>query len=215
VRLRLQGFGALGLLAILVILAGSIAGPVVAAALVLAWAGLAGIPLRALGFVPPRSWPLTLAGGALFGVVLKFAMKAIVMPLLGAPAVNAAYHYLAGNGAALPGIIVTILVSASFGEEVFFRGYLFERLGRLFGTGKAARAGTILLSAVLFALAHYRGQGLPGVEQAAVTGLVLGGIYAWRGEIGIVMVIHAAFDLTAVALIYWDLEEALAHVLFH
>ncbi|TMA33009.1 MAG: CPBP family intramembrane metalloprotease, partial [Deltaproteobacteria bacterium] len=56
-------------------------------------------------------------------------MKAVVMPLFGAPAINPAYHYLAGNTAALPGMILAVIFGAGFGEEIFFRGYLFERLG--------------------------------------------------------------------------------------
>src|SRR5262245_66574797 len=103
--LRLQSFGPLGMLAVVVILAGSLVAPVVGAALVLLWARLANVPPRSLGFIRPRSWPLTLAGGAVLGVVFKLVMKAIVMPLLGAPAVNAPYHYLAGNAGAIPGMI--------------------------------------------------------------------------------------------------------------
>ena len=215
IAVRLQMFGPLGLVAVAAILAGSLVAPIVGAVLVILWAHVAELPLRFLGFIRPRSWPLTLAGGAAFGVVFKLVMKAIVMPILGAPAVNATYHYLAGNAGAMPGMIAMIFVSASFGEEVLFRGYLFERLGRLFGTSRAARAGTILLSSALFAAAHYHGQGVPGVEQAAITGLVIGAIYASWSEIWIVMVVHAAFDLTAVALIYWGVEEAVAHVVFY
>ena len=63
-------------------------------------------------------------------------MKVIVVPLLGAPAINPAYHYLAGNRAALPGMVFTMIV-AGFAEETLFRGFLFERLGKLFGTGAA------------------------------------------------------------------------------
>ena len=32
-----------------------------------------------------------------------------------------------------------MIVGAGFGEETIFRGYLFERLGKLFGTGPAQR----------------------------------------------------------------------------
>jgi hypothetical protein len=212
--LRLRGFGSLGVLAIVVILAGSVAGPVVSAVLVLVWARLSHTPLRALGFTQPRRWTVTVVGSAVFGILFKFGLKAIVMPLLGAPAINMSYRYLAGNVEALPGIVAAVFISAGFGEEVFFRGYLFERLGKLLGPGKAALAGIVLLSSGLFAMAHYRDQGLPGVEQAAVTGLVFGVIFAWRKEIWIVMIAHAAFDLTAIALIYWNLEGAVAHVLF-
>jgi membrane protease YdiL (CAAX protease family) len=111
-------------------------------------------------------------------------------------------------------MVAMVLVSAGLREEVFFRGYLFERLGRLLGPGRVALAGAVLLSATLFALAHYWDQGLPGVEQAAVTGLVFGGIFAWRKQIWAVMVLHIAFDLTAVTLIYNNWEVKVAHLLF-
>ncbi len=211
---RLRGFGPVGLLAIFAIIAGSVAGPPVSAVLVLAWAQLSQTPLRALGLAAPRSWTATGAVGVLFGIAFKLSMKALVMPLLGAPPINERYHYLAGNPAALPGMLAAVLVSAGFGEEVFFRGYVFERLGKLLGRGKVALTATILLSATLFALAHYQDQRLPGVEQAAVTGLVFGGIYAWRKQLWAVIIAHAAFDLTAIALIYWGWEGPVAHLLF-
>jgi membrane protease YdiL (CAAX protease family) len=211
---RLRGFGPLGVLAILVVFAGSMAGFVVSAVLVLVWAQLSDTPLRNLGFKAPRSWFVTLVGGVAFGIAFKFGAKAIVMPLLGAPAINAPYHYLAGNANALPAAVASVVIGAGFGEELFFRGYLFERLGALLGTGKAALTGTVLLSTALFALAHYEVQGLPGVQQATMTGLVFGGIYAWRKQIWFLIVAHAAFDLTAIAIIYGNWEEAVARLLF-
>jgi membrane protease YdiL (CAAX protease family) len=211
---RSRGFGALGLTAIVVILAAGFAGMIVSALLVLAWAHLSETPLAELGLAAPRSWPTTVLAGVALGVALKVAVKAIVMPLLGAPAINATYHYLAGNTAALPGIVITVVVSGGIAEEIVFRGYLFERLGKLLGRGKAALAATILLSSALFALAHYADQRLPGVEQATVTGLAFGATYAWRRELGLVMVAHATYDLVAIALIYWNLEVPLAHLLF-
>lgn len=211
---RWRGFGPLGLLAILAIMAGSVAGPLMSAFLVLVWARISHTPMRALGFTEPRGRIVTVALGTLFGIAFKLGMKALVMPLLGAPAINARYHDLAGNPQALPGMLATVLISAGFAEEAFYRGYLFERLGKLFGRSKAALAATVLLSATVFALAHYRDQGLPGVEQAAVTGLVFGGIFAWRRSLWPVIVAHAAFDLTAVALIYWGWEAPVAHLVF-
>ncbi len=136
------------------------------------------------------------------------------MPLFGAPALNMPYHYLAGNAGALPGAIAMVLISAAIGEEIFFRGYLFERLGALFGTGKTALSATILLTSALFAAGHYQNMGLPGVEQAAITGMVFGGIFAWRKQIVVVMVAHAAFDVAAIALIYANWEEPVAHLFF-
>jgi len=141
-------------------------------------------------------------------------MKAIVMPLLGGPAVNPAYHYLAGNSAALPGMLFVVIVVAGFGEEVFFRSYMFERLGKLIGSGPSSKALIILVTSALFGLAHYTSQGVAGVEQAVITGLTFGTIFAVRGSIFLPMIVHAAFDVAAVAIIYWDIEEKVAHLLF-
>ena len=71
-----------------------------------------------------------------------------------------------------------------------------------------------LSTSALFALAHDPDQGLPGVEQAAVTGLVFGTIYAVTRRLWLPMVAHAALDLTALALIYSGWESAVAHFLF-
>jgi len=49
------------------------------------------------------------------------------------------------------------------------------------------------------------------MEQAAVTGLVFGGIYAVTGQIWLLMIMHAAFDVTAVGLIYRGWETNVAH----
>jgi uncharacterized protein len=212
--LRLRGFGLLGVLAIMVIFAGGGAGTIGSAVLVLVWARLSHTPPCALGFTSPRNWTVTLVGGVVFGIVFKLGMKAIVMPLLGVPAGNTSYSYLAGNASALPWISAVVLISGGFGEEIFFRGYLFERLGRLLGPGKAALGATVLLTSGLFAIAHYPDQGLPGVKQAAIMGLVFGGIFARRKQLWFLISAHAAFDLAAIALIYCNLEGAAAHVLF-
>ena len=126
----------------------------------------------------------------------------------------ACWVLLAGNRAALPGILFAVIVGAGFGEETVFRGYMFERLGRLFGSGIVAKVAIVLLTAAWFGLAHYSVQGLAGAEQGMVVGLVFGTIFAVTGRIWMLMVAHAAFDVTAVAMIYWNLESAVAHFVF-
>ncbi len=210
----LRGFGPLGILAILLILAGNLVAPPLSAVLALVWARWSRTPWREIGFVRPRSWMATAAVGITFGITFKFLMKTIVMPLLGAPAINQAYHYLAGNRAAIPAILFAVIVSAGFGEETVFRGYFFERLGKLFGSSVAARTSIVVLTSVLFGLAHYSVQGLAGAEQATIVGLVFGTIFAITGRIWMLMLAHAAFDVTAVAMIYWNLESRIAHLMF-
>ena len=218
-REQLRGFGLPGILAIVVILltgtvlVGNMIAVPVGAALVLVWAKLSETPWREIGFVRPRTWLGSLALGIVLGVGLKFLMKAIVMPLLGAPPVNQAFQFLAGNRAMLPVAIWGMLV-AGFAEETIWRGFLFERLGKLLGRGAAAKAAIALTTSAAFGLAHYQVQGLPGVEQAAMVGLLFATIYAMTGRLFMLMVAHAAFDLTALAIIYWRLETAVAHLVF-
>ena len=210
----LRGFGPIGILAILAILAGTLVGSLLSGILVLAWASRSHTPWREIGYVRPKSWVAGLAVGIVFGVAFKLVMKIIVMPLLGADPINHAYHYLAGNPAALPGILFAFITSAGFGEETVFRGYMFERLGKLFGSGLIAKTSIVLLTAGLFALAHYSVQGLAGSEQAMITGTVFGAIFAVTGRLWMLMCAHVAFDLAALAIIYWDLESAVAHLVF-
>jgi membrane protease YdiL (CAAX protease family) len=221
---RLRGFGPLGILAIVVVLfpatiaAGGLGGmPFLVpfgAIKALIWARLSHTPWREIGYVRPKSWIASLAIGVAFGVAFKFLMKAAVMPLLGADPINPAYHFLVGNRPALVAAVWSMIVSAGWGEETLFRGYMFERLGKLFGPSAGAKALIVLVTSAVFALLHYPDQGLAGAEQAAITGLVFGTIFAVSGRLFMLMCAHAAFDLTAILMIYWNLESKVAHFVF-
>jgi membrane protease YdiL (CAAX protease family) len=214
VATELRGFGPLGILAILAIALGNYIVLPFSALLVLAWAWRSHTPWREIGYVRPKSWPRTIIIGVVFGIAFKLLMKAVVMPLLGADPINQAYHYLVGNRAALPGMLYAVTVGAGFGEETVFRGFMFERLGKLFGSSTGAKTLIVLLSAAWFGAVHYPVQGLPGVQQAIIVGLVFGTIFTLTGRIWMLMFAHAAFDLTALAIIYWNLETDVAHLVF-
>ena len=72
----------------------------------------------------------------------------------------------------------------------------------------------MLLTSVWFGVGHYSLQGLAGVEQATIFGLLFGTIFAVTGRIWMLIIAHAAFDLTALAMIYWNLESKVAHLIF-
>jgi membrane protease YdiL (CAAX protease family) len=207
---RLRGFGPLGLLAVAVILSGNFLFVPLSALLALAWAHRSRTPWPTLGLVRPGSWVKDLIFGLVLGALFKLALKSLVMPLLGTPAINPYYQFVTGNPAALPGMIYLIVIGAGFGEEVIYRGYLFERLGRLLGERRGAQIAIVAITTLVFAAAHWPDQGLYGSVQAAITGAVFGTVYAVRRQLFLVMVAHAAFDLTALALIYWGLEARVA-----
>ena len=210
----LRGFGPLGIIAILGILAGNAVFIPLSGILVLVWAWRSRTPWREIGYVRPGSWIRVVATGIVFGVAFKLVMKAIVMPLLGAEPINQAYHYLAGNRAALPAAIYAMTLGAGFGEETVFRGYMFERLGKLFGSGAWAKPLIVAFTSAWFGLDHYPVQGLAGLQHATIFGVVFGTIYAITGRLWTLIFAHAAFDLTALALIYWNLESDVAHLIF-
>jgi uncharacterized protein len=215
----LRGFGPIGLIAIVfIILAGNVFVGNFAIPLgglfVLLWASRSGTPWNELGYVRPKSWAATIAIGLALGVAFKFAMKALVMPLFGADPVNQTYRHLAGNSTALPAAIWTMVVAAGFGEETVFRGFAFERMRRLIGWSAVAKALTVVVTAIVFGVAHYRTQGTTGVQQGIIVALVFGTIYARTGRIWVPIIAHAAFDLTALAMIYFDVEAAVANLVF-
>lgn len=183
------------------------------ALLVLLWAARSHTPWRAIGYVRPENWVLTILGGVAFGVAFKLAMKAVVMPLFGANPVNVSYQFLEHNTAMLPAAIWAMFV-AGFAEETVFRGYLFERGRKIFGDGRTVKAVIVVLTSALFAATHYADQGAAGVEQAAITGLAFGTTYAISGRIFAIMIAHTAFDLTALAMIYMGLESRIAHFIW-
>lgn len=187
---------------------------IVAALLVLLWVHWSGKPWSDIGYVRPKSWVRTIGLGIALGIVFKLVMKALVMPLLGADPVNRHYHYLAGNAAALPGMLFSVIVSAGWGEETLWRGFAFDRLRRVLGSGWWASLLIVLLTSLLFGLAHYPDQQLAGVQQATIVGLVYGSVFAVTRRIWMLIIAHAAFDVTAVALIYWSLESAVARSIF-
>jgi membrane protease YdiL (CAAX protease family) len=186
----------------------------IGALLVLLWVRLSHTPWCAIGYVRPRSWPKTVVSGIVFGIVFKLLSKSVIMPLLGADPINQLYHHLAGNTALLPFAIWTMLV-AGFAEETTFRGFAFERLRTLMGSGRWAVVLTVLLTSFFFGLAHYPQQGFTGAEHAVIMGLVFGTVYATTGRLFLLMIAHAAYDLTAIFLIYRRLEWDVAHFFFH
>lgn len=212
---KLRGFGPVGVAAALIVTA---LGPIVeqfGAMAAVAWIQLSETPWSAVGFTRPKSWARTVMSGVAIGVALKLLLKVIVMPLLGAPPTNAAYQYLVGNTAALPIMMFDVIAGAGFGEELVFRGFLFERLHKLVGETRSATVAIVVATSLLFGSVHYPTQGLAGAEQAFTTGLTFGAIYARTRRLWVPMIAHAAFDIVAVVIIYGGFETRLAHLVLN
>jgi uncharacterized protein len=112
-------------------------------------------------------------------------------------------------------LLAYVIIGAGFSEELMYRGYLFERIGKITGDGLVARAFIVLITSAFFGALHFYPQGIPGAINAAFTGLVLGTIFFLNGKrIWFLVVAHAAYDIAAFAIIYFRWEEEVAHAFF-
>jgi len=90
---------------------------------------------------------------------------------------------------------------------VIWRGFLFNRLRRIFGDRRNGGAAIVAISSAAFALAHYADQGIAGVVQGLITGFAFGAVYLWRRSLWGPIVMHTALDVTALLLIYLNVLQ--------
>ena len=217
---QLRSFGFVGIAVFLLILALAFAHlpldleTAAATIAILVWTRVSHTPLRDIGLARPARWPRVLLIGILLGIAIKLVEKALILPLLGAPAVNPAAQHLIGSPVRLLITIVYMIVSAGICEEIVYRGYMFERLGRLLGDGTFARVLIVAVSSLVFGLVHYD-QGFYSVLNAGIGGLIFGATYIMTGkQLWLVIVAHAAYDLWTLAILHFHLEAAVAHSVF-
>lgn len=70
-----------------------------------------------------------------------------------------------------------VWVSAAFGEEMFFRGYLITRLQEALPSSALATVIAILIPALIFGFGHYHYQGIRGFIMTSLIGLAFGVSY--------------------------------------
>ena len=99
------------------------------------------------------------------------------------------------------------------GEEYFFRGYLAQAFGGMFGRlgPSVARTLSIVIPALLFALAHGLGQSVPIFFDRLAFGVVAGILVVLTGglEAGIAMHVLNNFLAFGLALAYGDMASTL------
>lgn len=113
------------------------------------------------------------------------------------------YNYLQGNLPMLLVSLATIYVVSSFGEEVIYRGFLINRLEDLLGGGRKATWVAVIISSLIFGLAHF-GWGIVGVVQTSFMGLALAGSYlVFRRNLWILVAAHAYMDTALIVPMYF------------
>jgi len=88
-----------------------------------------------------------------------------------------------------PIAVLIIVIRAGVVEEVFMRGYIYERLKEYLKSPIAAA----LLSTIPFALFHYN-QGWAGIIISFILGSILMGLYMWKRDLKANIIIHFLID---------------------
>ncbi len=180
---------------------------------VLAGAGVAlaitlwrGGGLADLGLRRPRRW-LTVPLWA-FGILVVFVVAQNVVPLLVAPFFDlpqpdmSRYDAVRGNAAAAVSLAVVLPLTAAIPEEILYRGFLIERLARLFAGTRSAAVLAVLVQALVFGSVHFQ-WGAGGIVFATIMGAVWGFAFLLCGRnLWITIIAHSMAHLALVAQLY-------------
>lgn len=138
--------------------------------------------------------------------VAGFVIGSIIMAnIVGIPEGSdmSAYNYLKDNIWMLLLSLTGIYVVSSFGEEVIYRAFLINRISELGLRDKKGKILTVLISAIIFGLAHYS-WGLMGIVQTGCMGLVLGTSYVYlKKRIWVLIFAHAYMDTVLMLQLYF------------
>ncbi|WP_276390087.1 CPBP family intramembrane glutamic endopeptidase [Eudoraea chungangensis] len=142
-----------------------------------------------------------LIGIALF-LFYGYIMIPIVTYLTGKPMDFSVFEQFKGDLSATLSLLLFIWISAAFGEEIVFRGYLMKQFTKFFGSGKISLVINIILFGFLFGLIHAY-QGISGQILSGIIGMLLALIFHIRkNDLWFNIVLHGCFDTVAVVYIY-------------
>ena len=138
----------------------------------------------------------------LFGFYV-FVLLPVVTYLTGLPIDFSVFKKFEGDLPACAVILLFIWVSAAFGEEIIWKGFLMRHFVRIFGDGTLAIVINIALFGALFGYVHAY-QGITGQIVAAIIGMVLGFIfYKRKYNLWFNIAVHGFFDTIAVICMYY------------
>lgn len=169
---------------------------------------LQGQPWAQIGWRAPEDWARAVAMGVAAGVAMELLAIWVTTPaisrLLGTEPDYSNLQAIRGNMKLLLLFLALSWTLAAVGEEVCFRGFLMERLARLFGQSQAASLASLVLSSVLFGWGHTE-QGPAGWLQEGLSGLLLGLLFlATGGNLTVPIIAHGVSNTLAFVLIYLD-----------
>jgi uncharacterized protein len=161
---------------------------------------------RDVGLRLYRNWPTTLAIGVAAGVAIEllelFCTQPLLVRLTGQMPDLSAFSRVAGNVRWLAISLALTWTLFAFGEELIFRGYLMDRIASLLGRTALGWGVALFVGSFVFGLSHFQ-QGVTGVSENFIDGLILGALY-WRlgGNLAVPIVAHGVTDTVDFVLLF-------------
>lgn len=180
-----------------------IAGALAALALVIG----RGQSLRQIGFRRPKRWwtaPLWAVAILTAYIAAQIAVPQLVGLFVELPALDLSrYDNLYQNLPAVLMFAAIVPLTAAIPEEIIYRGFLMDRLTRIFGTGFVGIVLVVLVQGALFGAAHFQ-WGAGGMLLTTIMGIVWGTAFLLCGRnLWIVILAHTAGDLLLVGQLYF------------
>jgi len=176
--------------------------------LALGWVSLRlrGMRWRDVGLARFRNWRTTLLYGVAAGLGMEILELFVTQPLLvslwGKQPNLDDFRALTGNLELFLVVVLLAWVQGGFGEEMVYRGYLMNRVADLGAHSRGTEIASLILVSTLFGFAHTY-QGITGVTENVINGLVLGLLYLGSGRnLAVPIMAHSITDTVDVFLIF-------------
>lgn len=161
-----------------------------------------------LGFRRPRRWatvPLWVTGILAAYIAAQALAPVLIAPFFELPEPDLSrYDAIRGN---LPAAIAAALIlplTASIPEEIVYRGFLIERLMRLFGSARSSALPALLVQALIFGSVHFQ-WGAGGMIVTSIMGLIWGGAFLLcNRNLWILIIAHSTGHVALVAQLYFS-----------
>jgi len=171
-----------------------------------------------MGFVPPANWLNTVLLGLLIGSSLSFLSIIVIQPLFEnitkQPHDVSIAEGVRGKWKSLLSWLVLIWTIVAFGEEILFHGFLMSQLIKLLGTSSLALGLNVLLTAIVFGLAHSY-QGRSGTWSTGIIGACLGVTYVLSGyNLWLPILVHGMIDTVGLILMSGGADKRLRELIW-
>jgi membrane protease YdiL (CAAX protease family) len=162
-----------------------------------------------IAFGRPESWPRTLFFSAVTAIALLLLILAVQFVFLNLPGIeippvdDSRFEPLAGNLPMLLTLVVLTWTTNAFGEEMFFRAILINKLGEILGHTKLGWTLAVMVSSVAFGLSHFH-EGVLGIVYTTLGALVLGWAYfrTGRRNLWVTVIAHGSVNTLRFILVF-------------